>query len=81
MTEGSISAVDRDPFLLDRIVTGDEKWCFLDDPHYERVPATWKQRNLHVVTGFTGLSPNNPLRESLGQQSRYFTAIPLKKKP
>lgn len=37
-----ITAVDKDPSLLGRIVTGDEKWCFLYDPQSKRASATWK---------------------------------------
>ena len=31
-----ISAVDKDPPLLGRIVTGEEKWCFLYNPQSKR---------------------------------------------
>ena len=36
------SAVDKDPSLLRRIVTVDEKWCFLYNLQSKRASATWK---------------------------------------
>ncbi|KAJ4427328.1 hypothetical protein ANN_24948 [Periplaneta americana] len=37
-----ISSADNDPTLLNRIITGDETWCFLYDPQLKRHSATWK---------------------------------------
>jgi hypothetical protein len=33
---------DKDEMFLNRIITGDETWCFLYDPQLKRQPATWK---------------------------------------
>ncbi|KAJ4436457.1 hypothetical protein ANN_19090 [Periplaneta americana] len=37
-----ISSADDDPTFLNRIITGDETWCFLYDPQLKRQSATWK---------------------------------------
>ncbi|KAJ4442516.1 hypothetical protein ANN_04103 [Periplaneta americana] len=37
-----ISSADGDPTFLNRIITGDETWCFLHDPQLKRQSATWK---------------------------------------
>ncbi|GFY20098.1 hypothetical protein TNCV_2147911 [Trichonephila clavipes] len=44
MTGNSIAAVDKDPSLLDRIATRDEKLCFLYDLHNprEEIGNPWK---------------------------------------
>ncbi|GFW72545.1 hypothetical protein TNCV_3797731 [Trichonephila clavipes] len=42
ITGGLISAVAKDASLIGRIVTGNEKWCFLCDPQSKRASVTWK---------------------------------------
>ena len=37
-----ISSADDDPTFLNRIITGDETWCFLYDPQLKRQSAIWK---------------------------------------
>ena len=37
-----ISDADDVPTFLNRIVTGDETWCILYDPHLKRQSATWR---------------------------------------
>lgn len=37
-----ISSADQDRTFLNRIITGDETWCFLYDPQLKRQSATWK---------------------------------------
>ncbi|KAJ4442695.1 hypothetical protein ANN_04284 [Periplaneta americana] len=37
-----INSADDDPTFLNRIITGDETWCFLYDPQLKRQSATWK---------------------------------------
>ena len=37
-----ISSADNDPTFLNRIITGDETWCFLYDPQLKRQSAIWK---------------------------------------
>ncbi|KAJ4437672.1 hypothetical protein ANN_17817 [Periplaneta americana] len=37
-----ISSADDEPTFLNRIITGDETWCFLYDPQLKRQSATWK---------------------------------------
>ena len=51
-----ISAVDKDPSLLGRIVIGDEKWCFLYDPQSKRASATQKFHNLHGNKNFAKIA-------------------------
>ncbi|GFX22911.1 hypothetical protein TNCV_3911581 [Trichonephila clavipes] len=36
------SAVNKDPTLLNGIVNGDQKWCFLYNKQSKRASATWK---------------------------------------
>ena len=49
-----ISAVEKDPSLLCRIVIGGEKWCFLYYPQSKRILAMWK-------------SPQSPLKQKFCQ--------------
>ncbi|KAJ4429326.1 hypothetical protein ANN_26330 [Periplaneta americana] len=51
-----ISSADDDPTFLNRIITGDETWCFLYDPQLKRQSATWK----------TPLSPRQKNRDKTG---------------
>ncbi|KAG8212627.1 hypothetical protein J437_LFUL013910 [Ladona fulva] len=37
-----IAAVDADPTLLDRLITGDITWCYLNDPQSKRQSMVWK---------------------------------------
>lgn len=37
-----IDMVDRDPDLLNRVITGDETWCYLYDPLPKRRSSEWK---------------------------------------
>ena len=37
-----IISVDNDPTFLNRLITGDEAWCFLNDSELKRQSATWK---------------------------------------
>ncbi|GFW95486.1 hypothetical protein TNCV_1721881 [Trichonephila clavipes] len=49
MAGNLISAVDKDPSLLGRIVTGEERWCFFYISQSKRASAAWKSpQNLHA---------------------------------
>ena len=37
-----IDMVDQDPGVLNRIITGDETWCYLYDPQSKRQSSEWK---------------------------------------
>ena len=37
-----INSADNDPTFLNRIITGDETWCFLYDPQQKQQSITWK---------------------------------------
>jgi hypothetical protein len=37
-----IDGADKDGTFLNRIITGDETWCFLYDPQLKQQSATWK---------------------------------------
>lgn len=49
-----IDSADKDTTFLQRIITGDETWCFLYDPQLKRQSATWK-------------SPSSPRRKKCRQ--------------
>ncbi|GFT17662.1 hypothetical protein TNCV_2587701 [Trichonephila clavipes] len=54
MTGDVILPVDKDPSLLGRVVTGNDKWYFLYDSHSKRASATKKSphspRNFYSAT-------------------------------
>ena len=39
---GPISIADDEPTFLNRMITGDETWCFLYGPQLKEQSATWK---------------------------------------